>query len=113
MKLTAKHLFPFIRMIAKLNIKQQLKEFYFNKVDVNGKTPEEIENIKNERGFDFVFIVLEKLPNAEKEVFEFLALYSGKTVQELQEAEIPELMDLLKQVFQDKSFTSFFQQAVK
>lgn len=113
MSLTGKHLFPFVRMIAKLNIKQQLKELYLNTINVKGKTLEEVEQIKNDRGFDFIFLILEKLPNAEKEVFDFLSLYSGKTVEELQEAEIPELLELLKQVFQEKSLISFFQQAVK
>jgi hypothetical protein len=113
MKLITKHLFPFIRMINKLNIKEDLKEFYLNKIDVSGKTDKEIARIEDERGMDFVFLILEKLPQAENEVYDFLALYSGKTVEELQEAELEETISLLTTLFQDKLFTAFFQQAVK
>lgn len=113
MALTTKHLFPFIRMLTKLNLKHELKEFALKKIDVTGKSDEEKEQIQKERGFDLVILIIEKLPNAEKEVFDFLSLYSGRTVDELKEAEISETVGLIRALLQEPAFSSFFQQAVK
>lgn len=113
MKLVTMHLFPFIRMINKLDIKHEIKELFSNKLDLSGKSEEEKKQLLEARGLDFVFVFVEKLPNAEKEVFEFLALYSGKSIEEIKAAELTETMELIKALFQDEAFTAFFRQAVK
>lgn len=113
MKLSTVHLFPFIRMINKLDIKHEIKEFFTNKLDVTGKSEEEKKQLIDARGLEFVFILLEKMPNAEKEVFELLALYSGKSVEEIKSAELPDTIALIKNLFQDEAFSAFFQQATK
>lgn len=113
MKLSTIHLFPFIKMMNKLNIKQEIKEFYFNKVDISGKSEEEKEQLTQEKGSDLVFALLEKLPNAEKEVFDFFALYSGKTVEEIKAQELDETIDMFMALFKDKTFATFFRQATK
>jgi hypothetical protein len=113
MKLSTKHLFPFIKMINKLNVKHEIKEFFVNKLDITDKSEEEKEQLTKERGLDLVFVLLEKLPNAEKEVFYFLALYSGKSVEEIESQEIQETIDMLLALFKDKAFSSFFTQATK
>jgi hypothetical protein len=113
MKLTTKHLFPFIRLVNKLDLKEDIKSFYFNKVDVSDMPDDEKEKIKKEKGMDFVFKLLEKSTNAENEFYHFLSLYSGKSKEDLLEAEISETIEIMKSIIQDKNFSGFFQQAVK
>lgn len=113
MKLTTKHFFPFIKMINQLDIKSEIKNILVNRIDLSGKTEEEKQELMHEKGIDITFLILEKLPNAEKEVFEFLALYSGKTVEDIKEMELAETMNLILGLFKDQAFTSFFRQATK
>lgn len=113
MGLGTKHLFPFIRLINKLDIKDEIKEFYFNKPDVTGKPEEEKKKVTDERSIDFIFMIIEKAENAEKEFFNFLSLYSGKTVDEIMELSLEEMFGLVKDLVTDKNFSNFFQQAVK
>lgn len=113
MALKTIHLFPFIRLINKLDVKKELQEFYFNKPDVTGLSDDEKEKVKNEQGIKFIFMLLEKSENAEKEFFNFLSLYSGKSVDEINEMKLEETFSLVKQIVTDNNFDVFFQQAVK
>ncbi|MFS0864127.1 hypothetical protein [Fredinandcohnia sp. 179-A 10B2 NHS] len=113
MGLTTKHLFPLIRLVNKLKLKEDIKSFYFNKADVTDKTQEEKDRIQQEKGMDFIFSLLEKVPNAEDEFYSFLALYSGKKKEEIVESDLSLPIEILKDIIQDKNFVVFFQQAVK
>ena len=109
MALTVKHLFPFLKLMKALNIKEEFKEIMKNRKTEEEVSPETLE----EKGIDLIFILFEKMPNAEKEIKAFLALYSGKTYEEIEELPVDEFIDIIKQFFREDSFKSFFTQAVK
>jgi hypothetical protein len=108
--LKTKHFFPFIKMIKALEIKEDLKAFYQK---VQGKTKEELENLDSLEGFDYLYLFIEKLPNAEKEVMNFLSMFLEKPVNEIEEMALDEMWKVISDLFKDPLFKTFFQSAVK
>lgn len=108
--LKTKHFFPFIKMVKALDIKEDLKNLYQKS---RGKSEEELEELDNVESFDFLYIFVEKLPPAEKEVMNFLVLFLEKPQKEVDEMELLEVYNVIKGVFQDPNFQTFFQAAVK
>jgi hypothetical protein len=108
--LKTKHFFPFIKMVKALDIKDDLKSFYQK---VQGKSKEELENLDNLESFDYLYLFIEKLPNAEKEVMNFLSIFLEKPIHDIEEMEITEMWKVISDLFKDESFKTFFQQAVK
>lgn len=113
MALTVKHLFPFLKLMKALNIREELKNIVKNKIDVSELTEEQKNEILQERGMDILFTLMEKMPNAEKEIKSFLALYTERTLEDIEALGINEFIDLCKQFFNEPDFKSFFTQAVK
>lgn len=113
MKLKTTHLFPFIRLVTKMDIKNEIKGLFANKTNVKDMTEEEIAKLQQEKGMDMAFMFIEKLSVAEKEFYDFFALYSGKKVDELKEQEISETIDMIKHLFKDEAFASFFKSATR
>lgn len=108
--LKTKHFFPFIKMVKALDIKDALKEMYQK---VKGKSQEELAQMDETEGIDYLFLFVEKLPNAEKEFYEFLSVYLDKSIPELKDMDLLELIETIKDIFQDPNFKAFFQRAVK
>jgi hypothetical protein len=114
MALTTKHLFPFLRLMKALDIKNELKLIVRkNKEDLGELTEEEREALTQEKGIDLVFALLEKMPNAEKEIKSFLALYTDRTVEDIEALPVEEFIALIKQFFKEPVLKSFLQQAAK
>ena len=110
MALTVKHLFPFLKLMKALNIKEEFKEIMRSRSKVDEEVSSEI---LEDKGVDMIFMLFEKMPNAEKEIKEFLAMYSGKTYAEIEELPVDEFIEIIKQFFREDSFKSFFTRAVK
>lgn len=108
--LKTKHVFPFIKMIKALDIKNELKAMYGK---IKGKTPEEISQLDKEEGIEYLFMFIEKLPGAEKEVMAFLQLYTNKSKDELEEQDLDVTFNMIKEILMDEKFQVFFQQAMK
>lgn len=108
--LKTKHFFPFIKMIKALDIKDELKEIYQK---TRGKSQEELGHIDESEGIDYLYMFVEKLPNAEKEVMDFLAIFTGRTRDEIDELGIDETFEIISQIVTDESFQSFLSRAVK
>lgn len=113
MALTTKHLFPFLKLMKALSIKDDFKKIYRNKATIEGLSETEINAMIEERGIDIIFTLLEKMPDAEKEIKQFLCIYADKTMEEMQDMPIDEFIALIKQFLAEPQFKSFFQQAVK
>jgi hypothetical protein len=113
MALKTKHLFPFLRMIKKLNIKDDFKRMTNQKADVTGLSEEEKLAVMQDKGVDLFFLLIEKSPDAEKEIFEFLSVYVEKSVDEIEEQDIMETKSQIEQLFKERLFTDFFQRATK
>ena len=113
MALTTKHLFPFLKLMRALNIKEDFKALYRNKANLAELTEEQIAAQVDERGIDLIFMLMEKFPNAEKEIKAFLAIYADKSAEEMEEMPVEEFFALIKQFLKEPAFKSFFSQAVK
>jgi hypothetical protein len=96
-----------------LNIKEEFKALSKNKVNVDELSEEERNEIIQERGLDFVFTIIEKMPNAEREIKSFLALYSEQSIEDIEALSIEEFMELVRTFLKEPSLLSFFKQAAK
>jgi hypothetical protein len=108
--LKGKCFFPLVKLINKLDIKDDLKNLM---VDVTGKTEEEKNLATNEKGLDFMFLIVSKLAIAEREATEFIAVYMEKPAEDVLEMDILDIAEVLKNLFMDKRFQAFFQQTMK
>ena len=108
--LKTKHFFPFIKMVKALDVKDLLKEFHQKS---KGKTEEELDGLDELESFDYLYVFVEKLPNAEKEVNNFLCVFLEKPQKDVDEMEIAEVYNVIKGIFQDPNFQTFFQAAAK
>jgi len=97
--LTVKKTIKLSAIIRKLNLPFQ----DFTKTDFNND--ESLEKF----GFSLIEIVINKLPEVEKELYDFIATYRGIDAKDAQETTIPEIVDIFKEVFADigGSFKSF------
>lgn len=109
-KLKTKHLFPLIKMVKKLDIKDDIKQFLGS---IEGKTKDELQEMDKEKGFDLLYIFIEKLPQAEEEIYEFLSTYTEKKIGQIKELDVFELFELVKSAFKNEAFKSFFTQVMK
>lgn len=109
--LKTKHFFPFVRMIRALDIKEPLKEIVAKTKDAKSKKA--LEKLDQEEGIDYLFLFIERLPNAEEEVMHFLSVYLEKSTEEVGEMDLVEIFDVLKGIVEDEKFGAFFKLAVK
>jgi len=102
--------FPLLKLVNKLGIKEDIRSLM---EDVSGKSQEEKEIIQKEKGYDLMFVFLEKLAGAEKETFDFLSVYLEKSIEEVKQMDILEIGETFKNLFADEKFKVFFQKAMK
>jgi hypothetical protein len=113
MALTVKHLFPFLKLMKALNIREEFKNLMKNKVDVSELTEEEQTQLMQEKGIDILFTLMEKMPNAEKEIKSFIALYAEKSLEEIEALSVEAFIEQIKTFLNEPDLKSFFKQAVK
>lgn len=113
MALTVKHLFPFLKLMKALNVKEEIKNIIKNKVDVTGLSDEQKDEIMQDKGIEMMFGLMEKMPDAEREIKQFLTIYADKSLEEIEALSVEEFITLVKQLFAEPSFKSFFTQAAK
>ena len=102
--LIAKDIIPMGKILAKTDIKPMLKELFFGE-----KKPENNSQLV----IEFVFKLLESMESIGATLFEFLAYIENKEIKDIEELPLEELVELLKQLFGDKNFGSFFKLAAK
>lgn len=105
--LHARDLFTFSRMITKMGIKDELKNF-LNPQNGNDNEDENTNNEKNGTGLELIMTILSKLPDAENEFFEFLAPICEKTIEETKDIPLIDLIQTLKDIWRDSGILSFF-----
>ncbi len=104
--LLAKDIAPFTKIIAKMELKDSIKNMF-----ATSKKKED----KDERGAmvtELVWGVIENYSKAEKEFFEFLAGMEDKTAEEIAELPLPEFINLVTELFGEKNLP-FFKSAAK
>jgi len=102
--LKAKDVIPMGKLLSKTDIKPMLKDLFFG-----GKKTRN----NSELAIELAFQMLENIDKIANALFEFLAHIEEKTVTEIEELPLDELVELLKQLFGDKNFGSFFKLAAK
>ena len=69
----------------------------------------DIAAAQTEAGLAMVEYIINKAPEAENQIYSFLASISGKTIGDIVAAEIPEIMELIKDIFeQNADIKDFF-----
>ena len=69
----------------------------------------DIAAAQTEAGLAMVEYIINKAPEAENQIYSFLASISGKTIGDIVVAEIPEIMELIKDIFeQNADIKDFF-----
>lgn len=104
-KLKAKDLGQISKVVSKMDIKDKIPGLFR---DVTGKTEAELKEVETKIAADIIFLILENYWKAEKDFHQFLSNVSGKSVKEVEDLEIAELINILKEVAKDESFSSFF-----
>ena len=102
--LLAKDIIPMGKILAKTNLKPILKELFFGEKKAASNTELTIE---------LVFNLLENMDSVGSALFEFLAYTENKEVKEIEELPLENFAELLKELFGDKNFGSFFKLAAK
>lgn len=101
--LTAKHFFPFLRMVKAMQLKDALKNLV--------KLFKDSKSVSEEQGIELLWeLFAEGLPNAENEAFAFLAAYTGRPREEIEQLPIEDLFGLFKQLLAEPQLKSFLAQ---
>lgn len=102
--LQTKDIFAFVRVLNKIGVKEELKQ------KATAPTAD-VESV----GYDIIFMLLEKAaePEAEKEIYSFLAPIYEKTVEELKSMDAIEFMESLTKIASIERWQSFFSSAAK
>lgn len=73
-----------------------------------------VKNNKNDKkGLDLIKHVSKNIDMAEEEIFNIVAIYTEKTVEEVEQQSIVETLLALKDLFSDKDLIDFFKQAMQ
>src|SRR5690606_5673050 len=105
MSLKTGHLFPLLRLIRALNIREDLRKLF---TDATGKSEEEQEQLARQRGFEAIYLLLERLPDAEQEAKEFIGAITGKTPAEVDDMPIDEMINAVRSVRTPEVMRLFF-----
>ena len=99
-KLIAKDIAPFTKVIAKMEMKEAIKNMFSNSKE------------KGDMIAELVWGVIENYYKAEQDFFAFMADLEGKTVEEVSTLPLDEFINLIKELFSEKNLP-FFKSAVR
>lgn len=97
-KILTKDVFSLARIIKKANVKEELKKVDLKKADVY------------EVGMTMIFTIVEAGSIAEKEIYKLIEDITGKNIEDM---ELQETIELLKEIEKENDLMSFFKQAVQ
>lgn len=109
-KLETSDLFSLTRILKKMNIKDEIKSLV---KDVTGLNDEEKKKAEQALQIELVWLFVENIGNAEKEIYKFLADLTGMKTEEIKHLEPNKFMALIEELFQQDSLGSFFSMALK
>ncbi len=105
-KLAFNDVFKFARIINKTGTKEDI----INLMQKGNQKGADSESI----GMEFFGILLDKLPKAETEIYEFFAGITGKSEKDVAGAEISEILELFADIIAtNKDLKSFFISALR
>ncbi len=108
-KLMAKDVMPMVNIIKKIGVKEfkacfeseDVKQIMKQKGEVDLKT------VGIKIVMDLATIVLENLPSAEQDIFNFLSGLTGKEKKEIEEMNLADFFELIVAVFKKEEFKDF------
>lgn len=100
--LNNKDLFKIMRIVRKANVKEDL---------IKMKLPENLD--EQEFGMMLIFQIIESAPQAEKDIFEFLADIAGVKVEEMENDEFDLLPRIIEHLQGQKKLVDFLSRAFK
>lgn len=105
MKLTIDSICLISAVIDKIKIDDKfIEEMLIIGKTAQGKNEEEVNNIKNKIGMNIILKLGSKLHEVRNELVKFIAVYKEITEEE---AEKVNILDIIKELMDDKEFTSF------
>lgn len=105
MKLTIDSICLISSIMDKIKIEDKfIEEMFLVGKEAKGKNEEEINNIKNKIGMKIVLKLGTKIHEVRNELIKFIANYKGISEEE---AEKINVIDIVKELMDDKEFTSF------
>lgn len=109
-KLITADLFKLSRIIKKMDIKKDIEGLAR---DTSGLSDEEKKKAEQQLKIDLTLLFVENIGNAEQECYKLLADLSGKKPDEIEKQPPEDTLNVLKELFQQEGFDSFFSTAVK
>lgn len=103
--LKAKDLGLFSKIVGKMEVKSEIMALF---QPIDGMNEKELESMNSKLGIQIALIFIENYWKAEREVFTLLSNLTEIPVSELQEMAPVDVINLLKDLTSDPSFTSFF-----
>jgi len=95
-QLLAKDIAPFTKILAKMELKEAIKNMFANSGNDKGQMVSEL-----------IWGIIENYYKAEEEFFIFLASLEGKTKDEIAEFPLPEFVELITELFSEKNLPFF------
>lgn len=105
-KLKTKVFFPFVRAVRALGAKELLEH-------IESVLQENDGQLTQSAGLAIFGAIVERLPDAEDEVMDFLAVFLGKSREEIEEMDLfEETLPAVEAVFRDVRFPDFLRSAL-
>jgi hypothetical protein len=103
-QLLAKDIAPFAKMLADAELKPILKDTFFGEKKAEGN---------KELVIELIYKLLESSEKVMASLFKFIAHMEDKAPSDIEQLPMDEFVGLLKELFGDKNFGSFFKFAAK
>lgn len=113
--LMAKDLFPMMRILSKLDMKELKKSFDPSAIAKISQTGEVdlTEIVGMNIVFDLASIILANVPKCEDEIYTFLANISNLSKKEVEKLPMADFLQMIIDVITKQEFKDFFRQASK
>jgi hypothetical protein len=127
--LITQDVFAMVKIISKMGLKENLKEFASKVAEMNNKNSilkaikesgaedenlkQEIISIQTEIGLMIPVIFLENFDKAEKEIQKFIAGITEVPLEEFLKSKAEDTLDIIMELKESEQFKSFFTKALK
>lgn len=114
-KLKTTDVFAAARLIATIDIKEDVKRLLLMKKTMQEVTEEDIEKSIEDKGFELIYILFEKAvqKKSEKEIYNFLSEILEIPSEEVESYEPFELIDYIGETISLENWKSFFLRVAK
>lgn len=103
-------LFKLSKIIKKMDIKSDIKALT---QDITGLSEDEKAKANQNLQVDIAMLIIENIGSAENEIYGFLADLTGSTVESIQDMDLGEFIELIKDIFTQEGIGDFLSTALK